>query len=89
MGFASQDVLKAAAPVRLGRVRLFPVVRTRVHVLGTSDRVTGNASRGLSAVVVRDETGERVLDFEGLDRSVSALRETAEGLGDDLDADSD
>lgn len=86
MGLTARDVLKAGAPIALATATLIPVVRTRVSVTPLDRRLAGNASSQLSALVVREASGDRVIDCEQVERTLESLRETVQGLAGVLDA---
>ena len=85
MGLAARDVLMAGAPIALATVTLVPIVRTRVSVVPMGGRVTANASSALSALVIRERAGDRVLDCEDGERALETLRESVVGLVQVLD----
>ena len=85
MGFAARDILKAGTPIAVAAVTLIPVVRTRVWIAPIQERLSGNATSDLSALIVRETAGDRVIDCEG-ERTLEMLRQTVDGLARALDA---
>lgn len=74
------EVLRAAAPLTLGRLTLLPIERVVHHLHWGDAGGWFSASKEPYALVVRDEAGLRVVGIGAAPVSLEALRERVMGL---------